>query len=251
MVFLPYCTGDVFLGGGEQTYPVPPAGEGGEAGEITVNHFGYANTTAVLDWVYANYNNPSQVVVAGSSAGALGSSLYTGVVAERYPETPIIHIGDGAGGYRSDSVSEVLNAWRVAEILPDWGVFADADPTALTLDVFLQASATFENVTLALYNTAEDETQYGFLQLLGESNVTLLDNLLANTADVEFATGDIPTYIAGGSLHTILRFPEFYTYSVNDVSVRDWVAGLIRGEAVSDVQCDAESGACQVAPVEG
>ena len=115
MVVVPYCTGDVHIGGGEQFYTYTDE----EGGEVTVNtyHNGYENSQTVLDWIYDNYASPERVVISGSSAGAIGSSFYSGLVAEHYDETPVILIADAAGGYNSPNLPVTLNAWQTASVV--------------------------------------------------------------------------------------------------------------------------------------
>jgi hypothetical protein len=69
MVVLPYCTGDVHIGGGERRYSY--TGSDGQGRMVTTHHNGYENSMMVLDWIYDNYQAPEKVVVAGSSAGAI------------------------------------------------------------------------------------------------------------------------------------------------------------------------------------
>jgi len=61
--------------------------------------------------------------------------------------------------------------------------------------------------------------------------------LEANQADIRREVGNYRSYIAGGDMHTILLRPEFYTQTVGDKTVRDWVAALANGEPVADVAC--------------
>ena len=248
MVFVSYCTGDVHIGGGEVTYQVPET-EGMEAHEVTIYHNGYVNSMSALNWVFDNIENPGQIFVTGSSAGAIASPLYAGIVAEQYPDATIIQLGDGAGGYRAETVTGVFAAWRTADILPAW--FDDADATTFTIeDLYIETGEEFPDIEFAQYNTAEDETQYGFLGLLGVTDAALLDLQLANYADIEAEIGEMPTYTAGGSFHTILRTELFYLYEVEGVRFVDWISAYAAGEMVEDVQCDIESGDCQEAPYE-
>ena len=46
LVFVPYCTGDLHLGARRVTYRAA-----GDSGTVTVNHFGYHNVRAVLDYL--------------------------------------------------------------------------------------------------------------------------------------------------------------------------------------------------------
>jgi hypothetical protein len=249
MVFLPYCTGDVFVGAGETTYTYEVDGE---EKEITIYHNGYVNTTTVLDWVYTNVDSPATVVVAGSSAGALGSAFYTGPVAEHYSDASVVHIGDGAGGYRNPGSVAPVTAWDVASILPDWEEYADETNETITFqDFYVANELRFPNVTIAQYNTAADEVQVFFNGLLGETENTLAEKQFLNYNDIRTAVnGEFYTYTAGGTVHTILRLPQFYEYEVEGVRFVDWVNDLINGETVENVSCDYFAGECQTAPGE-
>lgn len=249
MVFLPYCTGDVFIGSGETTYTYTVDGE---EKEITVYHNGYINATTVLDWVYENVASPSTVVVTGSSAGALGSAFHTGPVAEHYTDASVVHLGDGAGGYRNETIGQVFSAWDTASILPDWEEYVDETNETLTFeDFYIANELRFPNVTIAEYNTAADEVQIFFNQILGPTPTTLAEKQFLNFNDIRNAVGgEFYTYTAGGPLHTILRLPQFYTYEVEGVRVVDWVSALINGEMVDNVSCDYFAGECLTAPGE-
>src|SRR5690606_14481079 len=85
MVFIPYCTGDVFTGSRTVDY----------SDTLTIAHQGYTNARAVLDWVYANFAQPSQVFITGSSAGSLGSIYHTADIMAQYAGVPVVQLGDG------------------------------------------------------------------------------------------------------------------------------------------------------------
>lgn len=233
MVFVPYCTGDVHLGNSVTEYPL-----GNQT--ITVAHNGYHNVMSVMNWVFENFESPELVFVTGSSAGSIPSPFYAGIVAQQYPDARIVQLGDGSGGYRSpEGIVAVNTAWNVLSILPDWEEFEGAAVETLTFESYYSAvAARFPNITFAQYNTAHDETQYQFLAILGLVGVDLLELLSANYDDIRADVPNFYTYTAGGALHTILRLKEFYTYEVNGVRVRDWVANLVAGEDVGDVLCD-------------
>ncbi|GIL09349.1 MAG: vtpJ-therm [Chloroflexota bacterium] len=237
MVFLPYCTADVHLGGGETVYEIPASGDK-PAREVTILHNGFANAMSALDWVFDNFDAPDQIFVTGSSAGAIPSPLYTGIIAEQYPEAAIVQLGDGAGGYRSSQSHVVFDAWHTLDILPDWPELAAETADTLTFeDLYVAAAQRYPNVAFAQYNTAEDEVQYGFLALLGETDISLPDKLAANLADITAVVDNFHYFTAGGPVHTILRLPQFYTFAANGVRIRDWVAALASGEPVEDVVC--------------
>ena len=61
----------------------------------------------------------------------------------------------------------------------------------------------------------------------------------ANFADIA-ASGenvDFATFTAGGTGHCVTPTPDFYTYSVDGLLFRDWVAALAAGEDVNTVAC--------------
>lgn len=243
MVFVPYCTADVHIGGGETVYEVPAAGDN-PAREVPIQHNGWTNGMTVMNWVFENVEAPDQIFVAGSSAGAIPSPLYTAVIADNYPDSAIAQLGDGAGGYRSNRSSAVFSAWNTLDILPDWPEFEGETVDTLTFeDFYVAAAKRHPDILFTQYNTAEDEVQYSFLTLLGELGVSLPEKLEANFADINAEVDNFRVFTAGGPLHTILRAPQFYTYAANGIRVRDWVAALAAGEAVEDVRCEV----CDVA----
>jgi len=244
MVFVSYCTGDVHIGNSEVVYDLP-ATDDSEAQEFTVFHNGYINSMTVLDWVFENADSPDNIFVTGSSAGAIASPFYAGIIAEQYPDSTVIQLGDGAGGYRTPATPLVNGVWNTLSILPEWPEYSEATLDNLTFEAYYMATAArFPDMQMAQYNTANDETQYAFLELTGVSDTPLLDLLEANFDDIRRMADNFHIYTAGGSLHTILRLPEFYEYEVDGVTVRDWVADLATGEAVEDVLCSD----CETAP---
>ncbi len=251
MVFIPYCTGDVHIGAGEQFYSYINA----EGGEVTINtyHNGYENSSRVLNWVYENFESADRVVIGGSSAGAIGSSFYAGMVAEHFSDVPVVLLADAAGGYNSPSLSVTLSAWNTAAILPDWPEYAGETNDTLTFEDFYVASANHSpNLTIAQYNTAEDDVQYNFSYLIGDSpgSFSLAQRIFNHYIEIESGVDEFYSYTAGGTVHTILRSPIFYDYTVEGIRFVDWVDALINGRSVSDVSCVNEANGCSPAPGE-
>jgi hypothetical protein len=236
MVFVPYCTGDVLIGNKDTTYAVK---RGDENGEIIIHHRGYVNTTTVLDWTYENVINPETVFVTGCSAGAIPAPFYTQFVAEAYPDARIEELGDAAGSYRNPILAEtVFTQWGTVDALPE--NYSDEAVDTLTFeDFYSHTAAMFPNISLTEYNTAEDEVQAGFLQISGLAGVSMKDLQEANFEDI-LASGedvDFHTFTAGGKSHCITPTADFYTYSVNGMSFRDWMAALAAGEEVETIAC--------------
>lgn len=249
MVFIPYCTGDVHVGAGERSYSY--ANAAGEEVEYTAHHDGYENSTTVLNWIYENFSNPNKVVIGGSSAGAIGSSFYSGLVAEHYASTPVVLLADAGGGYRTPNLPVTLNAWNTAEVLPDWEEYAGKTNDTITFEDFYIASSNHNpNLTIAQYNAAIDETQIVFTQLIGDppGSFNLPQRILTNYQQIESAVDEFYSYTAGGTVHMILQDDIFYDYEVAGVRFVDWLRDLADGKQVQDISCVDEATGCDTAP---
>lgn len=230
MIYIPYCTGDLHMGNQVVTY-----GEGDAAFEI--HHKGYINATTVLNWVYANFDAPASVFVTGQSAGAFGSSFFAPFIMERYQGVPVTHLGDSGGALRG-SLSAVSDEWGTIYLLPAWmPEFASTTPESLTPTfLYTAAAAHYSENMFATYNTMYDEvlTLFGLMLALE----TPEQALPANIAEISGAVPNFRYYVAGGSSHTILAQPIFYTVQVNGVRFVDWIAGLASGQDVPNVMCE-------------
>ena len=249
IVYLPYCTGDVHLGSGPREYIYNNAS--GEEVTVTAFHNGYENSVTALNWVYENFAAPSKVVLAGSSAGAIGASFYSGLVAEHFSETPVVLLGDAAGGYGSPLLSRTHSAWKTAAILPDWPEYSGKTDMNLTFEDYYIASATHNsNLTIAQYNAANDQTQIMFTQVIGDpaGSFSLPQRLLNNYVRIESAVDEFFSYTAGGSVHMILQDDIFYQYEVENVRFVDWISQLIAGAKPGDISCVREAIGCETAP---
>jgi Pectinacetylesterase len=248
VVFIPYCTGDVHIGSGEKNYSYQDAS--GNEVSYTAHHDGYANSMTSLNWIYDNFTAVNNVVVAGSSAGAIGASFYSGLIAEHYPSSPVVLLADAAGGYRTALLPVTHNAWDTAAILPDWEEYRGETNDTLTFEDFYIASANHNsNLRLAQYNAAEDEVQKDFTYVIGDApgSFSLPLRILTNYQEIESATNEFYSYTAGGPVHTILRSDIFYEYEVEDTRFVDWVSDLTNGIPVQDISC-VDDGGCGVAP---
>jgi len=69
MVYVPYCTGDIYSGDKVAVYE----DEQGEEEPLVWHHNGIRNTRAVVAWLKENMQRPSQLLATGCSAGGIGS----------------------------------------------------------------------------------------------------------------------------------------------------------------------------------
>lgn len=71
MVYIPYCTGDLYAGDKVVTYNDPS----GEKPPIVWHHNGFRNTRAATAWIKQNFPRPTQMLSTGCSAGGAGSLI--------------------------------------------------------------------------------------------------------------------------------------------------------------------------------
>jgi hypothetical protein len=193
-----------------------------------------------LNWTFANFDSPTHIFVAGSSAGGVAAPFYGGIIAEHYPDAQLAVLGDSAGGFRFGAANAaIMESWGTVDILPDWPEYEGISAEKLFNETFYIASANrFPDAVFAQYNSAHDESQYFGLSLVGVTEVSLPEILQASYNEIREATpGNFFTYTAGGSLHVILPRSQFYTYQVDGMRLRDWVAALAAGEEIEDVMC--------------
>ena len=234
MVFIPYCTGDVHLGTREVEYQSKDAK--GAPRTFAVRHGGGANVEAVLDWVFTNIKSPRVMFVTGSSAGAVASPVIAAKVARHYPRARVVQLGDGAGGYHSDSVPNLLAGWGATEYLQADPAFRSLDSAEFTFERLYTASGrAAPRIHFAQVNSAEDATQLYFLSLLGVKGAPLAKFLEADLAEVRLQLPWFRSYTVPGKAHTILRSNAVYTTTVDGVPFRDWLDQLVNGETVGDV----------------
>ncbi|HEX7038179.1 MAG TPA: pectin acetylesterase-family hydrolase [Pseudomonadales bacterium] len=68
LVYVPYCTGDIYSGDRVAVYPNPDGGA-----PLIWHHNGLRNVRAVLSWIRDNLQRPAQLLSSGCSAGGVGS----------------------------------------------------------------------------------------------------------------------------------------------------------------------------------
>ena len=228
MVFVPYCTGDVFTGDAVTTY----------APGLTIHHKGYADATAAVEEVARTFPHATEVVVTGLSAGAVAVPVFGAMVADRLPHARVVVLADSGGAY-PPAAGAVTGPWNVGGAIPDWpenaGLTAAqwADPVRL----WAQAARHAPRVRFARFNYAYDHVQATYSALAGAGSRDLAATIDANEAAIEAAGVHVANYTAGGEAHGVLQYGTFYTETVGGVRLVDWVARLVAGRAVGDVHC--------------
>ena len=227
---MPYCTGDGHLGTASQRY----------SDELTVEHKGFINATAALDYLVATYPDIDELVVTGPSAGSIPTPLMAGLAADALLDARIVTLGDSSGAYPDDPVvnAYIGSLWGAGGSIPDWPETQDVrlDEWS-TPGLYVVAGQHAPAVTLAKFDYADDDTQafYGsFVGVGADELVTLIDD---NEAAIEAQGVDEASYVAPGEAHTIIGSDKLFELEVEGIRFIDWFAALVEGDTPADVHC--------------
>lgn len=237
-VFVSYCTGDLHLGTADRTY------QREDGSEFTIHHRGRINAQAALDYVYEQFPEPKRLFVSGSSAGAIASPFFAGVLADHYPQADTVHFAGGSGIYRLGVPTQLWRLWGVFDQLPP--VYADRGQSAANTalrDLYRMANEAAPGIAFHQFDHAYDAVQKQGQERLG-GPVDTLEALNANRERLHEALPHFAGYTAPGRFHTVLRFEELYRQSTDGVSAVDWVRSIAEGQAVENVHC-GDAAACR------
>ena len=228
VVYVPYCTGDLHLGTATHDY-----GNG-----VVIQHKGSINATTALDTMAEEFPDAQQVVVLGQSAGSASAPLYGGLAADRLPEAQVTVLADASAAYPGDeAITTVIGGlWGITEGLPDWPEAAGDPLTAWSLPgLFVQAAEHVPGIRLATINTADDEVQRRFADLIGFAGTPLVELIDTNTEQIESAGVELDTWVSEGTTHVITARDELYETEVDGTLLIDWITDVVNREDVEDV----------------
>jgi Pectinacetylesterase len=231
LFYLPSCTGDAYLGDVTREY----------SPQLTVEHKGFVNGTATLNYIKENYPDAAQVVVVGKTAGSVAAPVYGGLAADLLPDAQVTVLGGQSGSIAEDPDfnAEILGElWGAYANMPDWDVnegltARDWGPRRF----WIQAGLHDPEIVLARFDYAYDSSAAEGAEARGQDPTKLLEVIDANEAAIEKAGVVQRSYTAGGDGHGIWDEDVFYELEVNGVKLVDWVSKLIDGEPVKDVHC--------------
>jgi hypothetical protein len=230
-VYVPLCTGDVYLGDVTREY----------SPELTVEHKEYVNGTAALSYIAEHYPDAAQVVV-GKTAGSVAAPVYGGLIADLLPDAQVTVFGAQSGAFPDDpdyntqilgelwGAYDTMRDWEVNEALTarDWGI-----PR-----FWIQAGLHDPDIVMAHFDYAFDPNAAAAVEALGADSSNLVELVDANEAAIEAAGVVQHSNTAPGAEHQILDIDKFDEIEVDGVRLLDWVDALIAGEPLDDVHCD-------------
>lgn len=226
IVFVSYCTGDAFMGGKTVTY-------NDDGYEYTVNHVGFKNTRAVLEWTYQNFAKPDSLFMIGCSAGVVGSFLHAPYILEHYANTPTVLVGDSGGGYLNGSTAYLQN-YGTVDLFPSWLPQYQAMTSGdmfETRQFFTIPALAYPDTRFGLVDTLEDSAQASLFPRFN-LNLTLSQVLRANFAAIQKETKNFTFYLGTGDHHCITMDPAYYEMTVKGITLNDWFTGLAQGRQI-------------------
>jgi Pectinacetylesterase len=208
-VYVPSCTGDVYMGTRDTTY----------APGLRVRHRGAINARAALAGAFRAFPAPRQVLVAGCSAGSVGAAFHIARVLARYPRARVALLGD----------SLAFPFTRPLD-LSTWG----ASPR-FEMEPFLRRLArAHPRQTFARFNYASDDVQERYD---ATRERTPFERRLRAAETRLKRLPNYRSYLACGGDHCVLPADRFYRLRVGGVALRDWTARLAAGRNVSCPTC--------------
>lgn len=212
VIFVPACTGDLFMGNQVTTYQ----------DDLVIHHSGYINLLAVLDFAKAYIKSPASIFVMGSGAGSIGSIIAATTISEKtYPGHNVQQISDSYGLGLLEP-TDLQTAWGASASLSDR--LPEISASSFALPAYYElASPTFSRILFTQLNAGQS-----------------VDNdLLARTmAEIALAAPGFRYMLLDSDQQNFLISDTFYTAGVDGVLVRDWVAGLTAPHAVENVPAD-------------
>jgi len=218
IVYAPYCDGSVFSGDNIVDYTLSD-------NTLHVFHHGIQNLSAAVALLKAQFPNPDEILVAGSSAGGYGTFQGYGVSRIAFPTTKITVFDDSGPGLQNPDDTAGVRArntnWKYLKYLPPSCTDCTPELTFLT-DWAMDRDP---NLRTALFSYLQDTVIRGFLMLDGPHYETLLRTV---TDDMHSRHPDrYKRFLRKGVGHTVLELPSFYALTVNGTVMRDWTADFL------------------------
>lgn len=242
IVYLPYCSGDVFAG---------------SATDVTIEQVtdkqqfvGDENMQRILHRVVPTFPDATHIVSAGISAGGLAAVINAKRLARAFPDAQVTVFDDGGPPLSTNVVTECLQQhWTEVynlkqTVLRDcgWNCRKDND---LLLPIAQDLVTSNDRIDLGLFSFRQDSTvrllftfglqecAMAFLPLMPAS---MLENGLFEFRDLMMETGaESPdqraqrtaTFYAPGKSHVCISSECFYDTEVDGVKLTDWTQDLL------------------------
>ncbi len=165
-IYIPTTTGDLGVGDGTAHFLTEAAGGAGSGNAVVTAKFnGYNNTTAALNWVYANVADPAKVLVAGSGTGGLTAAFWLSKIGDHFTDAPLYEYSDSAY-YAATQLAYLFDGVWDAQFENRFGYAVTRNPLK---DAITYNTARFgDRLTTLISQTLLDKTDAAFSADLDE-----------------------------------------------------------------------------------
>lgn len=238
-VYVPVCTADIHTGDTVIEY------ESSTGEKYSMYHKGFANATAALDWTTENIAAPTDVVMAGCSAGAYGSIFHSPRIIDTYADARFVQIGDAGVGVLPPGESPI-QSWNYFPNIPlaeEQGIEEPGDFNIRNL--YKAAAQAYPEATFSEVTSYLDNVQIGFFYFLGggatpeEAGANWILGMRSSLSGLSGSQSNFRSLMYGGNLHCITPRDELYNTAVDGQPVVEWVANLVSGATPRTLNCSS------------
>ncbi len=231
-LYVSSCTGDAHLGNSTHKY----------SDQLTVEHHGYVNGTAAVDYLAAQYPDAKQVIVVGKTAGSVAAPIYGGLVADKLPKAQVVVFGAQSGAWPDNAEFNTTilgTTWGAYAAMPSWVVQGVTAAGWAVPRFWIQAGRHDPKLVLARFDFAYDPHAYAEVTAWTHGDPGgLLALTDANEKAIEAAGVPLHSYTAPGADHQIFEPDKFYDLAVEGVHLNDWLKKLVTAKTPpADVHC--------------
>ncbi len=237
LIYLPYCTGDVFTGNRVVTYE----DERDVGPDVTFHHAGHPNITAITAWLDTQFTRVPKLLVTGCSAGGVGALVNYHFLRKGLHGVAKSYLLDDSGPiFPSDSFSgpmheKIREAWDLGSIsgelppgfhLSDMGTvntaLADEFPDDRLATTFFQRDYNFSIYSYERFYEAPSKAE---IHAMWASDTLKLTSLYATRPNLHYF---LPYYRPFNSSHCT-TLVDFKDSDIEDqqATLRQWVDDLV------------------------
>jgi hypothetical protein len=237
-VFVPYCTGDVFMGNQVAEYGTP--------------HLGFNNAMTAYNYVLDNVAAPESTVTTGCSAGGYGAHFWGTRFMGAYPNARNYHFADSAMAVIGEGLFVGLrDNWNLQETL-DYGNVPEYEnlnfdtfeaDQSFTVDLISMMSRAFPLNRFVHFTSNADIVQAGFYAASGGS-LLQWTNQMRSVLDRITSFENNAAYITPGAGHCIIPGDSYFSTSVEGVNLASWINSIFADEPYQPVVDCAAEGSC-------
>jgi hypothetical protein len=246
LIFVPYCSGDTFMGTNDA---------GMIDGVATPQHFmGRKNMEKFLNRIVPTFPKATQVLLTGVSAGGFGAASNSYLVQRAFGDVPVTMVDDSGPPMSSKYIPSCLQSkWRTTWGL-DGSILADCGAACPNKDDY---TLDYTKFVLALGDKRPTKVLNGLLDSNNDGVITAFygygqnncmgslatpvpaaqydAGLLDFRATVKMLSPNFGTYYPAGTTHTWLAGASLYTEAEGGTKLIDWFTAIVNGTGVSDV----------------